>query len=40
MVWLSSEPLLQEIADDETRFADVTGFGVDEQVWHHMRGFP
>lgn len=39
-VWTSIEPLLQEMADDETRFAGVKRLGVDEHVWHHVSGFP
>ena len=39
-VWTSIEPLLQEMADDETRFAGVKRLGVDEHVWHHVSEFP
>lgn len=39
-VWTSIRPLLQEMADDETRFAQVKRLGVDEHVWHHVSEFP
>ena len=39
-VWASIEPLLQEMADDESRFAGVKRLGVDEHVWHHVSEFP
>ena len=39
-VWTSIGPLLQEMADDETRFAGVKRLGVDEHVWHHVSEFP
>ena len=39
-VWSSIRPLLQEMADDEDRFAGVTRLGVDEHVWHHVSEFP
>lgn len=39
-VWSSIRPLLQEMADDEDRFAGVTRLGVDEHVWHHLSEFP
>ena len=39
-VWTSIEPLLQEMADDESRFAGVKRLGVDEHVWHHVSEFP
>jgi transposase len=39
-VWTSIRPLLQEMADDETRFAGVKRLGVDEHVWHHVGEFP
>ena len=32
----SIEPLLQAMADDPTRFNDVTSLGVDERLWHHV----
>jgi transposase len=35
-VWTSIRPLLQAMADDETRFTDVRRLGVDEHVWHHV----
>ncbi|MDF1606400.1 ISL3 family transposase [Nocardioides sp. YIM 152315] len=39
-VWTSIEPLLEETADDETRFTGVKRLGVDEHVWHHVSEFP
>ena len=36
-VWTSIEPLLQEMADDETRFAGVKRLGVDEHVAPRQR---
>ncbi|MGE9808155.1 ISL3 family transposase [Janibacter sp. G1551] len=39
-VWTSIEPLLQDMADDESRFAGVKRLGVDEHVWHHVSEFP
>ena len=39
-VWTSIEPLLQEMADDESRFAGVKRLGVDEHVWHHVSTTP
>lgn len=39
-VWSSIRPLLQEMADHESRFAGVTRLGVDEHVWHHVSEFP
>ena len=38
-VWASIEPLLQEMAEDETRFAGVKRLGVDEHVWHLVSEF-
>jgi transposase len=35
-VWCSIEPLLQAMADDPSRFDDVTSLGVDEHLWHHV----
>jgi transposase len=35
-VWTSIKPVLQTMADDETRFAGVRSLGVDEHVWHHV----
>jgi hypothetical protein len=32
----SIEPLLQETADDETRFVDVKRLGMGELVWNHL----
>jgi len=39
-VWSSIKPLLQDMADNENRFAGVTRLGVDEHVWHHVSEFP
>jgi transposase len=35
-VWCSIRPLLEAMADDESRFAGVKRLGVDEHVWHHV----
>jgi transposase len=35
-VWNAVKPLLQELADDPTRFDRVTSLGVDEHIWHHV----
>jgi transposase len=39
-VWRSIRPLLQAMADDETRFDGITTLGVDEHVWHHTSTKP
>jgi transposase len=39
-LWLAIRPLLQQMADDESRFAGVTCLGVDEHVWHHVSTKP
>jgi transposase len=39
-VWRSIQPLREALAEDETRFADVTALGVDEHVWHHVSTKP
>jgi transposase len=39
-VWRSIQPLLEALAQDETRFADVTALGVDEHVWHQVSTKP
>lgn len=39
-VWASIRPLLQAMADDETRFANVSALGVDEHIWHHVSTKP
>jgi len=39
-LWLAIRPLLQQMADDESRFAGVTALGVDEHVWHHVSTKP
>ena len=39
-IWSSIRPLLQAMADDETRFDGVTVLGVDEHVWHHVSTRP
>ena len=35
-VWRALEPELVWLAADESRFENVTTFGVDEHVWHHV----
>jgi transposase len=39
-VWSSVRPLLEAMADDESRFAGVARLGVDEHVWHHVSERP
>ena len=39
-VWTSIQPLLQAMADDESRFDGVSTLGVDEHVWHHVSTKP
>ena len=39
-VWTSIQPLLEAMADDETRFAGVISLGVDEHIWHHVSTKP
>jgi len=39
-VWRAIKPLLQQMADDESRFAGVNALGVDEHVWHHVSTKP
>jgi transposase len=39
-VWRSIQPLLEQMAGDETRFDGVTTLGVDEHVWHHVSTKP
>lgn len=39
-LWKAIRPLLQTMADDETRFDGVTCLGVDEHVWHHVSTKP
>ncbi|HEY3000725.1 MAG TPA: ISL3 family transposase [Kribbellaceae bacterium] len=39
-VWRSIKPLREAMADDQTRFADVTALGVDAHVWHHVSTKP
>ncbi|MGL5826138.1 MAG: hypothetical protein ACRCYU_15200 [Nocardioides sp.] len=40
-VWGSIKPLLQAMADDETRFFEgVDTLGVDEHIWHHVSTKP
>ena len=39
-IWTSIRPLLQTMADDETRFDGVKSLGVDEHVWHHVSTKP
>ena len=35
-VWRAVEPELVKLAEDESRFENVTTLGVDEHVWHHV----
>lgn len=39
-VWSSIRPLLEAMADDESRFAGVRRLGVDEHIWHHVSERP
>jgi transposase len=39
-VWRAVRPLLESMAADPARFADVTSLGVDEHVWHHVSTKP
>ncbi|MGH8939060.1 MAG: ISL3 family transposase, partial [Actinomycetes bacterium] len=39
-LWRAIAPLLQQMADDEGRFAGVSALGVDEHVWHHVSTKP
>jgi len=39
-VWEAAKPLLQQAADQESRFEGVTTLGVDEHVWHHVSTKP
>ena len=39
-VWRAIEPLLEEMADDESRFGGVNALGVDKHVWHHVSTKP
>ena len=39
-VWKAIRPLLQAMADDESRFDGVSCLGVDEHVWHHVSTKP
>jgi transposase len=39
-VWRSIQPLLEAMAADPARFADVTNLGVDEHIWHHVSTKP
>ncbi|MCK6211480.1 hypothetical protein KZX45_13095 [Georgenia sp. EYE_87] len=34
-LWNAVDPVLDDLAADESRFAGVTVLGVDEHVWHH-----
>ncbi len=34
-LWRAVEPVLEDLAADETRFAGVLSLGVDEHIWHH-----
>ena len=35
-VWRAVEPELVKLAEDESRFENVTTLGVDEHIWHHV----
>ena len=39
-VWRAVAPLLQEMADDQSRFDGVDALGVDEHIWHHVSTRP
>jgi transposase len=39
-VWRAIAPLLEQMADDESRFDGVNTLGVDEHVWHHVSTRP
>ena len=39
-VWASIKPLLEAMADDESRFDGVRRLGVDEHIWHHVSERP
>jgi transposase len=39
-VWRSIQPLLAQMAEDESRFDGVRVLGVDEHVWHHVSTRP
>ena len=39
-VWKAIQPMLQQMADDESRFDGVTALGVDEHIWHHVSTKP
>lgn len=39
-VWRTIQPLLEAMADDESRFDGVTTLGVDEHIWHHRSTRP
>ena len=39
-VWRAIRPLLQAMADEESRFEGVSCLGVDEHVWHHVSTKP
>jgi transposase len=39
-VWAAVRPLLEAMADDESRFTGVARLGVDEHVWHHVSERP
>lgn len=39
-LWRAVEPLLEQMAADESRFGGVTALGVDEHVWHHVSTKP
>ena len=39
-MWRAIALLLEQMADDESRFDGVTALGVDEHVWHHVSTKP
>jgi transposase len=39
-LWRAICPLLQQMAQDESRFDGVSALGVDEHVWHHVSTKP
>lgn len=39
-LWRAIRPLVQAMADDNTRFDGVERLGVDEHVWHHVSPLP
>ncbi len=39
-VWRSIDPFVEAMAEDETRFGNVSALGVDEHIWHHVSTKP